>query len=47
MWVRSDGRLDLVRACGQWHQGFAKGGIEIAKLYYGYVVISCFYFFML
>ena len=24
MWVRGDGRLDLVRACGLWHQGFAK-----------------------
>ena len=27
MWVRGDGRLDLVRACGQWHQGFAKEGV--------------------
>lgn len=27
MWVRRDDRLDLVRACGQWHQGFAKGGV--------------------
>ena len=29
MWVRGDGRLDLVRACGLWHQGFAKEGGEI------------------
>lgn len=29
MWVRGDGRLDLVRACGQWHQGFAKEEDEI------------------
>ena len=27
MWVRGDGRLDLVRACGLWHQGFAKEGV--------------------
>lgn len=26
MWGRGDGRLDLVRACGQWHQEFAKEG---------------------
>lgn len=26
MCVRGDGRLDLVRVCGQWHQGFAKEG---------------------
>lgn len=25
MWVRGDGRLVLDRACGLWHQGFAKG----------------------
>ena len=24
MWVKGYGRLILVRACGQWHQGFAK-----------------------
>ena len=24
MWVRGDGRLDLVRAYGLWHLGFAK-----------------------
>ena len=24
MWVRGDGRLVLVRACGQWHQEYAK-----------------------
>lgn len=29
MWVRGDGRLVLVRACGQWHQGFAKEGVEM------------------
>ena len=29
MWVRGDGRLALVRVCGQWHQGFAKEGVEI------------------
>lgn len=29
MWVRGDGRQDLDRACGQWHQGFAKEGAEI------------------
>ena len=29
MWVRGDGHLDQVRACGQWHQGFAKEGDEI------------------
>lgn len=27
MWVRGDGRLVLVRACGLWHQGFAKEGV--------------------
>ena len=27
MWVRGDGLLVLVRACGQWHQGFAKEGV--------------------
>ena len=27
MWVRGDGRLDLVRVCGQWHRGFAKEGV--------------------
>lgn len=27
MWIRVDGRLDQVRACGQWHQGFAKEGV--------------------
>lgn len=26
MWIRGDGRLVLVRACGLWHQGFAKEG---------------------
>lgn len=26
MWVRGDGHLVLVRACGLWHQGFAKEG---------------------
>ena len=26
MCVRGDGRLVLVRVCGQWHQGFAKEG---------------------
>lgn len=29
MWLRGDGRLDLDRACGLWHQGFAKEGGEI------------------
>lgn len=29
MWVRGDGRLVLDRACGQWHRGFAKEGVEI------------------
>ena len=29
MRVRGDGRLDLVRDCGQWHQEFAKKGAEI------------------
>ena len=29
MWVRGDGRQVLDRACGQWHQGFAKEGAEI------------------
>ena len=27
MWVRGDGRLVLVRACGLRHQGFAKEGV--------------------
>ncbi len=27
MWVRGDGRLVLVRVCGQWHRGFAKEGV--------------------
>lgn len=27
MWVRGDGRLVLDRACGQWHQEFAKEGV--------------------
>ena len=27
MWVRGDGRLVLVRACGLWRQGFAKEGV--------------------
>ena len=26
MWVRGVGLLDLDRACGLWHQGFAKEG---------------------
>ena len=26
MWVRGDGRLVLDRACGLWHQEFAKEG---------------------
>ena len=26
MWVRGDGRLVLVRACGLWNQEFAKEG---------------------
>lgn len=29
MLVRGDGRLVLDRACGQWHQGFAKEEDEI------------------
>ena len=29
MWVKGDGRLVLVRACGQWHPGFAKEGEEM------------------
>ena len=29
MWVRGDGRLILVRACGLWHQEFAKEEDEI------------------
>ena len=29
MWVRGDGRLVLDRACGLWHQEFAKEGAEI------------------
>ena len=29
MRVRGDGRLDLVRACGLWHQGYAKEEDEI------------------
>ena len=29
MWVRGDGRLDLVRACNLWHQEFAKEGVEM------------------
>ena len=29
MRVRGDGRLDQVRVCGQWHQGYAKEGDEI------------------
>ena len=31
MWVRGDGRLVLVlvRACGLWHQGYAKEEDEI------------------
>ena len=28
MWVRGDGRLDQVRACGLWYRGFAKEGGE-------------------
>lgn len=27
MWVSGDGPLDLDRACGLWHQGFAKEGV--------------------
>ena len=46
MWARGDGRLDLDRACGLWHQGFAKGRGEGFELYYGYMVISCFFFFV-
>ena len=29
MRVRGDGRLDLVRACGLWHRGFAKEGVDM------------------
>ena len=28
MWIRVDGRLVLVRACGLWHQEFAQKGAE-------------------
>ena len=28
MWIRVDDRLVLVRACGLWHQEFAKKGAE-------------------
>lgn len=29
MWIRVDGRLVLVRVCGQWHRGYAKEEDEI------------------
>ena len=29
MWVRGDGRLVLVLACGLWHRGFAKEEVEM------------------
>ncbi len=47
MWVKGDGHQVLDRACDLWHQEFAKEGVEIVLLQYGYVVISCFYFFIL
>lgn len=45
MWVRGDGRLDLVRACGQWHQEFAKEGVgDIDKdVSYNHVFDSLFF----
>ena len=36
MWVRGDGRLVLVRACGLWHQGFAKEGVGDIDKYVSY-----------
>ena len=46
MWVRGDGRLDLVRACGQWHQGFAKEGVGDIDKDVSYIIIikSVWYF---
>ena len=39
MWVRGDGRLVLVRACGLWHREFAKEGVgdidkDVSYIYY-------------
>jgi len=44
MWVRGDGRLVLVRACGLWHQEFAKEGAgDIDKdVSYIYLIVHCF-----
>ncbi len=44
MWVRGDGRLVLVRACGLWHQEFAKEGVgDIDKdVSYIYIIVHCF-----
>lgn len=44
MWVRGDGRLVLDRACGLWHQEFAKEGAgDIDKdVSYIYIIVHCF-----
>ena len=45
MWVRGDGRLILVRACGLWHQGFAKGGGEDIDKFVSYNHVLLFFAF--
>ena len=45
MWVIGDGRLDLVRACGLWHQEFAKEGVgdidkDVSYISYGSLLFN-------
>ena len=44
MWVRGDGRLVLVRACGLWHQGYAKEGVGDIDKDVSYISYSSFLF---
>ena len=42
MWIRVDGRLVLVRACGLWHQGYAKEGDEDIDKEVSYLIFFAF-----
>ena len=44
MWVRGDGRLVLVRACGLWHQGYAKEGVGDIDKDVSYITYSSLLF---
>ena len=42
MWIRVDGRLGLVRDCGQWHREFAKKGAEDIDKEVSYLIFFAF-----